>query len=206
MNTTTIEMPVEQAKEKLKSLRRKAHKDAEEFYAGCTEAYEALEKGTPLISLTQAIREGGFDNQMRPNLAVARADRKQVRFDWSSGRKIADFNSNLSIYGHQYPTLIQSIDMGRVHGWVHEDGWRKQIRAYARVPEVPADVRPKTGQLKEWFILWEVDDWSEEPFLADPPRDPYLLKQIGDTDLYAVLAEWDLTEVERAVMKNQLIG
>lgn len=50
------------------------------------------------------------------------------------------------------------------------------------------------------FILWEVDRW-----IPEPPRDPFLLKHIG-AGLYAILAAWELTEIERAVMRQQGIG
>ena len=76
------------------------------------------------------------------------------------------------------------------------DAWRS--RGYAMVPMVPADVRPETGQLKDWFVLWEVEQWHDNRH-TEPPRDPFLLKHIGGT-LYAILAEWDLTEVERSIM------
>jgi hypothetical protein len=48
--------------------------------------------------------------------------------------------------------------------------------------------------LRHYVTLFEVDQW--EPV---PPTDPALLKHIAG-DLYAVLAVWDLTELERAVI------
>lgn len=42
-------------------------------------------------------------------------------------------------------------------------------------------------------ILWEAE-WQ-----AVPPKDPALLRHLGG-DLYAVVAVWDLTELERAVL------
>jgi hypothetical protein len=43
--------------------------------------------------------------------------------------------------------------------------------------------------------LWEVNQWSP----ARPPDDPVLLSPLGG-DLYAVLAHWDLTEIEKMVL------
>ena len=62
----------------------------------------------------------------------------------------------------------------------------------ARVPMVPAGLRPAHA-LSNYFTLWEAT-WSR---IA--PKDPALLKDIGD-GLYIVLAVWDLTELERAVI------
>ena len=65
------------------------------------------------------------------------------------------------------------------------------MRAKAIVPIVPPQFRP-AGSLKRYFILWEAD-WEEVP------RDPMLLRYLGG-DLFAVLAVWDLTEIERTVL------
>ncbi|CAK9067371.1 Uncharacterized protein SCF082_LOCUS34116, partial [Durusdinium trenchii] len=155
---------------------------AYEEYRACAEAYEALAEGTPLIDIEQAIRSGGLDDEVRPRLAIAAADRKQVELVWHGTSPIATFDARRS--GRASDRLRISIDMRIIRG--------KWGRAYARVPMVPADVRPEKGQLRDWHILWEVDEWADRPFLAEPPRDPLLLKHIRGS-LYAVLAQWDLT-------------
>jgi hypothetical protein len=60
---------------------------------------------------------------------------------------------------------------------------------------VPPDVMPARGcDLSKHFVLWEVENWD-----AAPPIDPILLRPIGG-NLYAVVAQWDLTEVERMII------
>jgi hypothetical protein len=59
------------------------------------------------------------------------------------------------------------------------------------VPPIPPRFRP--GQPDRYHILWEAE-WAKVP-----PRDPALLRALGD-GLYVVLAVWDLTELERAVL------
>lgn len=34
-------------------------------------------------------------------------------------------------------------------------GLPRATHGYATVPMVPADVRPETGQLKDWYVLFE---------------------------------------------------
>ncbi len=53
------------------------------------------------------------------------------------------------------------------------------------------------------LILWEVKRWSSQRITAEPDRDPLLLRQIGG-DLYAIMAQWDLTELERLVMRGRI--
>lgn len=43
----------------------------------------------------------------------------------------------------------------------------------------------------------------EAEWRPEPPKDPALLRHIGG-DLYSVVAVWDLTELERAVLAGRL--
>lgn len=195
MNVPTIAMDPEQARQKLRAFREARHKDAEAEYAAAVAGYEQLAAGRTLVLLGEAIRAGGFDEKHRPRLAVCRADRKEVMYRaWGRDHE-AVFEANAtaiySVAGKYSPELVRRVEI--------PEEQRKWVQAYAMVPMVPPDVRPATGQLRDWYILWEVDEWSDRPRTAPPPRDPYLLQHVRG-DLYAVLAEWDLTDLERAVM------
>ena len=63
----------------------------------------------------------------------------------------------------------------------------------AIVPLVPPRLRPK--DLSKYYILWEAE-WDP---LA--PVDPFLLKRLTNR-FFAVVAEWDLTPLERAVIEG----
>jgi hypothetical protein len=72
--------------------------------------------------------------------------------------------------------------------------WRN---AEAIVPIVPLGERPKRA-LANYHILWEAE-WTKAV-----PIDPFLLRRIGKSDMWLVLAMWDLTEVERAALTARL--
>jgi hypothetical protein len=74
--------------------------------------------------------------------------------------------------------------------------WRYQKHS-TLTPIIPPALRPKHN-LANYKTLWEVEAWKLEP-----PRDPMLLKPLGGM-LYAVLATWDLTELERAVLRGRV--
>ena len=62
---------------------------------------------------------------------------------------------------------------------------------------MPIHLRPKRG-LANYHVLWEAE-WT-----PSPPRDPFLLRRIGKADLWLVVAQWDLTEVERAALATRV--
>lgn len=206
MNVPLITMDRDAARAKLKAFRADRHKDAEAAYGRAATAYEALAAGTPLLNLSAAIQAGGLFDDWRPRLAVARADRSEVCFRWRAGSTVARFSAQADV--NQAPPegslLVRNVDMGRKHGkrFQGRNGpYAVDLWGYALVPMVPADVRPKTGRLADWLVLWEVTQWFDRPQRMQAPVDPLLLKPLGG-ELYAVLAQWDLTEVERLVLQE----
>jgi hypothetical protein len=198
MNVPQITMPPEAAQLKLEAYRKQLRRRADEEYKAAVAGYAALAAGKPLLNLTDAFNHAGLGEDGRPRLAIARADRKQVMLDVWRDRREAVFDSrkNPQVFGY-VGTLRMRIPVDfSMNG--AKDG-------YALVPLVPADVRPMTGSLKDFFILWEVEQWSDRPLTAVPDYDPLLLQHIAG-DLYAVIAEWDLTPLERAIMTGRRVA
>lgn len=196
MNVATITISREEALRKAKAYLADKHADTRQVYQQLARAYEKLAEGTTLIDLDATIRNGGFDEKMRPRLAVAPADRNEVRFLWRPHETWATFDAHKGpLYS---PRLERRVELQQLHGRrvAMSDGssYASQIEAYALVPLVPADVRPATGQLRQWHA---------RPKHLTPPRDPLLLSHLGGS-LYAVLAQWDLTDLERAVLSGAM--
>lgn len=205
MNVTTITMEPAVAREKLKAYRASRHKDAEEQYRQCAEGYQALAAGTPLLNLDDVFRNVLVDENGRPKLAIARADRREVGFFWGPEQDSAWFDCSKDFQARSFvwrSTLAVSVAMGRTHG-LKDGRWDRRVAGYTLIPMVPADIRPKHGQLRNLHILWEVEQWSDKPVRSRAPSDPMLLKHIGGA-LYAVLAEWDLTPLERAILEGAM--
>ena len=66
------------------------------------------------------------------------------------------------------------------------------------MPIIPAPIRPKAMDLSRYFVLFEAE-WQ-----AIPPKDPLLLSRLSGS-LYVILAAWDLTELERAVLAGRFL-
>lgn len=209
MNVATITMEPDTAREKLRALRRQLHRRADAEYETLARGYEQLVDGKPVLSLEAAIRGAPCDDKDRPRLAIGRADREQVKFEWAAHRERAIFDTSRSPTTRS-ETLWRTIDMGRQHEYRARYAWEdesaplrpQRVEGWALLPLVPAEVVQLIGggsNLRHFFVLWEVEQWADRPIVAEPDRDPYLLRHLGG-DLYAVVAEWELTELERLVM------
>lgn len=167
-------------------------------------SYKAIAQGKRVLDLRETLRIGGLDAQFRPRLAIARADLPEVvfthvtRFDrWCySHRRWPNVRSASSGKVLPVPAGIYPALDGRSCLPVIPGSPQYQSSMTAAVPPVPAEFRP-VGSLAPFHILWEAE-WRPVA-----PRDPILLKRIGGY-LYAVLAQWDLTELERAVLGARL--
>jgi hypothetical protein len=194
MNIPTITMSKADANSKLIAYRAQLRKRTDAEYAAASEGYKALAKGTPLINISDVFAAAGLGADLRPKLAIARADRRQVRVSISSSELVFHaFNTN-SWRSQGSETLFRHIT------YQHPD-YLKTSTGFALIPMIPADVRPRDA-LNQCYVLWEVEHWADRPIRSTPDRDPYLLKHISG-DLYAIIAAWDLTELERAIMQGR---
>jgi hypothetical protein len=175
-------------------------------YEAALKGFEALAKGEKLIDLDEVMAKCPLDHKSRPKLAIARHDRKQVKFEWGSFTSRATFHTDFGRPGevrNPLESLTVRVNMGREHRQTNSQGNIVRVEGYALVPMIPLDVRPNTGVPEKAFILWEVEQWSDRRLDATPDTDPYLLKHITGS-LYAVVAEWDLTELEKSIMRGRV--
>jgi hypothetical protein len=197
MNITMIEMAKEDAKKQYKlywdQIKDKRTKEDEEI----ARAYKMLAKGYPVINILDVMREAGADEQGRPHLAIARADKQFVYYHHSKQYPPLFTTAPLDAWGDPtrlgaafHKTKLSGLNWPSI-GKHYNESWLKAL-----IPIVPPQFRPK-WKLSNYHILFEAE-WDPVP-----PVDPILLKHIGG-HLYAVLAQWDLTEVERAVIAKFL--
>ena len=187
MNIQTIEMPKKQALKAFREYRDAFRRDHQVRDGVLMRGYKALAKGKQVIDLGQVMKAAGVDEQSRPKLAIVRADARQVQlqaFNEGAARFWVDHRGN----DHESRRFIQvprGTFLWTVNTW--------DLRPLALVPSIPPRFRP-THALSNYHILWEAD-WQ------NAPRDPILLRRL-DGMLFAVLAVWELTGLERAVLKG----
>jgi hypothetical protein len=194
MNVDTISMPPKKALQAYRDYRRavSVHRRAEGI--ALMKAYRALGRGVKVIDLVAVMQAANVDALGRPRLAIARADQTQVRFDhrwrgecvfdkpgaFSRGRSATRVRLPLNTF--RAPDEKPALHLPQVESLT------------AIVPTIPPLHRPHDS-LEHYWLLWEAE-WSK------PPVDPALLKHLG-LNLYAVLAVWDLTELEQAVLRGR---
>jgi len=147
--------------------------------------YKHLAKGRALLNVQTALRTAGLRDDGYPKLAIARSDLVKVfcRMNHDGGVVFRGRDT------WRVPKAEQvQFPAGTFPAF---DQLKRQVGAL--VPIIPPALRPK-AKLENFHTLWEVESWTLEP-----PRDPLLLRHLGG-DLYVVLAVWDLTELERAVL------
>lgn len=167
-------------------------------------SYRAIAQGKRVLDLRETLRQAGLDEQMRPKLAIGRADLSRVMFSrsWRLNRWV--YSDTQGRYGPRNVSsgLAVPVQINTYPQLPHADAVRPAVgrpwsSITAIVPTIPPQFRPAHYLLRNFHILWEAV-WEPAP-----PHDPILLKRIGG-HLYAVLAQWDLTELERAVLGARL--
>lgn len=150
--------------------------------------YKRIAQGKTVIRALESIRAAGVDEKGLPKLAIARADLPRIYCRRESNRMGFQEGARWWRRGTESRSKNIRFDWAgtRDSNDVHE----------AVVPIIPVHLRPKRG-LANYHILWEAE-WTKRY-----PVDPYLLRRFGG-DAWLVVAAWDLTDVERAVMSSRL--
>lgn len=198
MNVATITMDPELAREKLRAYRKALQTRTDAEYEAAAKGYRALAAGTPLVHLGEVFRACPTDEKGRPRIAIARSDRKQVKLSMREREAECVFDAREK-WGESAASLLIKTALGTPLAKTSTFSYNVGLEAFALVPMIPADVRPERFDPQTHFILWEVEQWAEKRIGARPDRDPFLLRHLGG-ELYAIVAEWDLTDLERAII------
>ena len=191
MDLHRITMDQEAARKAFRAQRRVFRPGPNGEEAQLRDGYKAMARGQQLISLSAAMRSAGIDEQGLPRLAICRSDAKWVYSHGVAHDGGAVFRMD-KVAADRDPGRRVKVAPG-TFPTPRRVNWQSWA---AMVPSIPAPLRPK-GRLQDYYTLWDVD-WH-----LVPPEDPALLRHIGG-DLYAVVAVWDLTPLERAVLSNRL--
>jgi len=152
--------------------------------------YKRIAQGKTVIRALESIRAAGVGADKLPKLAIARADTQRCYFHSRANGEVQFRDGRW--WNHQSKIALKSRTI--TMDW--PEAPQQNFTPEAIVPLIPVHLRPKRG-LANYHILWEAE-WTKRY-----PVDPYLLRRFGG-DAWLVVAAWDLTDVERAVMSSRL--
>ena len=194
MELTALEISPDEAKAKLAEYEGLLASERTAEDRAIAQGYRAAARGLPVISLPRTIAAGGFHDDGLPRIAVVRADAAECEVRWS--RQDLVFHDENSHRNMGAMVGAHSVRV-TVPGDMLPDGRKRWGSGKTIVPIVPPRYRPRPRRLRHCHILWEVESWTRIP-----PVDPALLRHIRG-DLWAVLAVWDLTDLERYVLSQR---
>lgn len=153
-------------------------------------ALRAVMRGKKVLDINLAIGAAGLDAHGRPKLAVCRADATWCHVHaWSS--------TALTFTSREFSWERRRRGEVDIQRSAFAPGSpANSLSARAQVPSIPPQFRPEQN-LAEFHLLWEAE-WQPRP-----PVDPMLLKHV-DGPFFVVLACWDLSPLEQAVLRQRL--
>lgn len=209
MNIETMSESRKTATEKWREYRNAEKVSDNPIYKDLKKVYNQLKGGRKIIDIFKVIQKGGINNEHLPTMAIAKASSKFVwctydpngqiqfvnrksRYSWDNNNGASPIMEDVS-FGNWLPEFSTATLKSK--GLMKENDW--SFRLKAPVPLIPPKHLP-VNLTDDYYILWEVDKWA-----MVAPTDPYLLKRITK-NLFVVLAAWDLTPMEKAVMEGRM--
>ncbi len=189
LESIAIQIPKKEAAQKYKKCLELLKREKDKRIEALKRGYWHAAQGKKLIDIPDAIRQIGLNDEGQPKLAIARADWGRVFLHSTS--------DGTGIYTQWGDTPTGGIYTEvRVPKLLPKDNPWYWKALSAPVPLVSPEVRLNLkGRLQNYWILWEVEKWEEVPV------DPILLKRITGR-LFAVIDTWELSELERMVLRE----
>lgn len=165
-------------------------------YGQLRQLYWHISQGKKVINILDCFSKAGYNEKGEPKLAIASVSNFKKNKEVTLGRNIRGYlcfrtnvwRETVSIPEGTMPVMSEEQKKGA-------SSWGSLPELKARIPIIPPKYLPTARNLKSYYILWEVDNWQTVP------KDPILLKKISETN-FVVLAAWDLTPIERMIMKG----
>lgn len=198
MNISPLTVPTYEASRQYRAYRAALKQRKEKHLTELSAVYYQLSKGRKVIDVIEAFKASGMKDH-GPAIALVRADRTRCILEKKSDGKAEFYGlSDGEVNQHSKADFVTPA----CYQWQMETlrtGWNRPYRSRCStvVPLIPV-VHVPVGGLHNYHILWEIDKWEPEP-----PVDPLLLKQITK-NIFVVLAQWNLSPIERAVMRGAI--
>lgn len=197
MNVSTLSVPWDVAVKRADDIKALKNKTPEDEYL--LSMYRAVRRhNLRILDLRTAFTQTGVDPETgHPRLGFAASDWSNTYLDHDyAGLKFRGNNDfwrqSSTTPGAKYRQFKFPADI--------VPGLKLDIRLSAAVPYCPPDIRPK-DHLRNYCTLWECEKWNVHAY----SKDPFLLKHIHGC-LFAIVAEWELTDLEASLLGSMRSG
>lgn len=205
-NVPKLTVSIEEAEVEYEKYLKAVKTNKEKYLEDLKKVYHAIKNGKKIIDIYAVMNKYNVNEEHQPKLAIAVAGKKKCIFtkqDYGAGWFETDGITQAGNVELPAKTFLdwsrfsreEDDNAGNEGVWAR--GKIKEIELETSIPIVPAHLLPE-GNLGRYFILWEVEEWSATP---EPPVDPFLLRRIN-SNMFIVMAEWDLSPIEQAISKN----
>ena len=212
MQVEELSLPRRQAEKEFNALKEAFKQNAklrkEEVRRDLLAVYGHLRHGKKIIDVPESFKKAGLNKDGDSRLAICRADGRQCFC-----LKVEDGSAIFSMKRLDRWNRTPRKTYGDVRlpsgtfQWLPKDSTlpvsmyniKNQV-VQCLVPIIPAKILVKEvrASLRNFHVLWEVEEWKPVP-----PKDPILLKKLTP-NLFGVLATWDLTPLERAIIRGRI--
>jgi hypothetical protein len=204
MQTLTVALDRGEARRLYREYRKHQHWSRPIDWE-CQRAYQLIAAGRMIIQAIESVRRAGVKTEGEdagfPKLALCRADATACTAAFSHDGSLAmtadDYRARYRWRGANNGPIPSPSLVAWAAGSFPRPPGAGRWRAAALVPSPPLHLRPKRG-LANYHTLFEAE-WTKIP-----PHDPLLLRRIGKGDLWLVVAQWNLTPVERAALATRI--
>lgn len=207
MEVSKLEVPQKRAEELYQECREALKDHESDYVKELRRLYNQLRKKKRIIDVFASMKKAGLNEEGDPKLAIAPATQKHAYFrkdkDGAGAfRRLTDkryetLRDDISIPTGTFPDLETETTP-----WNTQTIKKPNIKTLA--PCVPPKLLlliPKHHTLKNYHVLFEAEKWT----LHHPPKDPILMKKVT-ANLFVVVGTWNLTKLERAVMRGRIYG
>jgi hypothetical protein len=210
MNVEVLALSKEKAKEEYEAWKQLVRESRVQYAKDFLSLYAHMKHGGKVVDVWEAMKTAGLNEDGDPRLAIVRADSERVLFEkgcrWINGSYVSDggiFYRENADARRSYNRWKEDVRIPREFfpEWrKNEKGQIDRTSITALTPLIPARILNclRSHNLANYHMLWEVEKWE----LA-PPKDPILLKRVT-SNMFLVLATWNLTKLERAVIRGRI--
>jgi hypothetical protein len=207
MNVEVLALSKEKAKEEYEAWKQLVRESRVQYAKDFLSLYAHMKHGGKVVDVWEAMKTAGLNEDGDPRLAIVRADSKHVRFvkstEWEADKRLSTGvflrYSNDQRRWREWKEDVK-IPKGYFPEWKRDkNGWIERERIETLAPIIPARIMNalRSHNLANYHILWELEKWNAVP------KDPILLKRVT-SNMFLVLATWNLTKLERAVIRGRI--